>query len=167
MEQCVVLNTDYSFLNIVGWKRAMCLLVKEKVTVLKWSERVVGCGDTGKMKVPLVLKLIKLIRTIYRTRVPFTKKNVMVRDDFQCVYCGKKTRLTIDHIVPSSQGGKSNFENCVTSCKPCNNRKNNRTPSEAKMYIHKKVYQPTIAEFLMKKVRQLGIDELLKDLGVY
>lgn len=167
MQQCVVLNTDYSFLNIVNWKRAMCLLVKEKVTVLRWSEKVVGCGDTRKMRIPLVLKLIKLIRTIYRARVPFTKKNVMVRDDFQCAYCGKKSNLTIDHIIPSSQGGKTDFENCVTACKPCNNLKNDRTPSNARMYLKKKAYQPTISEFLMKKVRQLGIDVLLKDLGVY
>ncbi|MGD2072236.1 MAG: HNH endonuclease [Candidatus Thorarchaeota archaeon] len=168
MNQCVVLNADYSFLNIVDWKRAVCLVVKEKVTVLKWSKKIVGCGDTGTMRIPLVLKLIKIIRTIYRARVPFSKKNVMVRDNFRCAYCGNRPRkLTVDHIIPSSQGGKTNFENCVSACKPCNNLKNNRTPSQAKMFLKVKAYQPTISEFLMKKVRQLGIDGLLKDLGIY
>ena len=118
---CVVLNADYTFLNTVSTKKALCLLAKEKTEVLTYSERVIRTAKGLVMRVPAVMRLIKLIRTIYKARVPFSKKNVMVRDGFKCAYCGASdVRLTIDHIVPKALGGKSTFENCVSSCKPCN-----------------------------------------------
>lgn len=168
MTQCILLNADYSFLNVVNWKRAMCLIAKGKVQVLKNSERIIKTAEGLVMKVPAVMKLIKIIRTLYRTRVPFTKKNVIVRDGFKCAYCGsEKERLTIDHIIPRSRGGETIFENCVSSCKPCNNNKGARTPREAGMYPKVKAYQPTISEFLRLKVMKLGINDVLKDFGIY
>lgn len=168
MTQCVLLNADYSFLNIVNWKRAMCLIVKGKVQVLKHSEIMIRSAEGLVMKIPAVMKLIKLIRTLYRSRVPFSKKNVFVRDGFKCVYCGaNKEKLTIDHIIPMSRGGKTCFENCVSCCKACNNKKGGKTPREASMYIKVKAYQPTISEFLSLKVKKLGIDTILMDFGIY
>jgi 5-methylcytosine-specific restriction endonuclease McrA len=100
--------------------------------------------------------------------VPFNKRNVIVRDEFKCAYCGIESKsLTIDHVIPLSRGGKSNFENCVAACKGCNAKKGNKLPSEIHMYINKKLYQPTIAEFLRLKLRKLGLDVVLKELGVY
>lgn len=168
MTHCILLNADYTFLNVVDWKRAMCLLSKEKVQVLKYSERIVHTGEGVIKKIPAVLKLIKLIRTLYRTRVPFSKRNVLIRDGFKCAYCQNEQRaLTIDHIIPKSRGGLTSFENCVAACKPCNNRKGNQTPSESKMFLKTKAYQPTISEFLRLKVRKLGINDVLKSLGIY
>ena len=100
MGQCVLLNADYSFLNVVNWKRAMCLMVKGKVQVLKHSEKIVRTAEGIIIKVPAVMKLINLIRTLYINRVPFSKKNILVRDGFKCAYCGaERQRLTIDHII--------------------------------------------------------------------
>jgi 5-methylcytosine-specific restriction endonuclease McrA len=166
MQRCVVLNADYSFLNVVDWRRAICLVVKEKVKVLKYGDAIIHCGSTI-MKVPAVIMLLKLVRHIYKSKVPFTKKNIFIRDRYECAYCGTKDNLTIDHIIPQSRGGKTDFDNCVAACRPCNNLKNNRTPSEAKMFLRKKAYQPTIAEFLMIKLKQLGVVELLKEMGLY
>ncbi|MBL7178732.1 MAG: HNH endonuclease [Pseudomonadota bacterium] len=168
MTQCILLNADYTFLNVVNWKRAMCLMAKGKVQVLRHSERIVRTAEGIIVKIPAVMKLIKLIRALYVNRVPFSKKNVLVRDGFQCAYCGtERQKLTIDHIIPKSKGGKATFENCVTSCKPCNNVKGDRTPREAKMFLRVKAYQPTISEFLRLKVKKLGIKDVLKDLGIY
>jgi len=168
MVQCVVLNADYSFLNVVDWKRAVCLLVKDKVKVLRYSNKTVMTGQGLSVKVPLVIKLIKFIRMVYRSRVPFSKKNVLIRDGFKCAYCQNPNgRLTIDHIVPKSRGGRTEFENCVAACRECNHKKGDQMPSEAKMYPQVKAYQPTISEFLQRKVKQLGIDELLKDMVEY
>lgn len=168
MTQCVLLNADYTFLNIVNWKRAMCLIAKGKVQVLKNSKRIIKTAEGVVIKVPVVMKLIKLIRKLYLNRVPFSKKNVLIRDGFKCAYCGNNSRkLTIDHIIPKSRGGKTSFENCVSSCKLCNNKKGGRTPTEAHMYLKVKAFQPTIAEFLRLKVKKLGINEVLKDLGIY
>lgn len=168
MVQCVLLNADYSFLNVTTWKRAMCLMVKSRVQVLKYSKKIVRTAEGVLIKIPAVMRLIKLIRTLYRSRVPFSKKNILTRDGFRCAYCGNdKEKLTIDHIIPKSRGGKTSFENCVSSCKPCNNKKGDQTPTEANMYLKVKAYQPTIAEFLKLKVRKLGINDLLKDFGIY
>jgi len=168
MNQCVLLNADYSFLNVVNWKRAMCLIAKGKVQVLRHSERLIRTAEGLAVRVPIVMKLVKLIRTLYINRVPFSKKNILIRDGFKCAYCGsEKGKLTIDHIIPKSRGGKTDFENCVSSCKSCNNKKGNKIPSEANMYLKAKTYQPTIAEFLRLKVKKLGINAVLKDLGVY
>ena len=167
MERCIVLNGDYTFLNTISWKRAVCLIIKGKTEVLKYSEKVLRNTAGVVMRMPLVIRLIKVIRTIYRSHVPFSKRNVMVRDRYKCVYCGSNEILTIDHVIPVSRGGKSNFENCVTACKPCNNKKDRRTPSEAKMFLRKQPYAPTISEFFRIKMKQTGMDKFLKELGVY
>ena len=168
MERCVILNGDYTFLNVVDWKRAIRLMIKQKAEVLKFSSRAIRNSE-GKIVtyVPLVMRLIKIIRMIYKNKVPFTKKNVFVRDKYKCGYCGSKNDLTIDHIIPSSRGGKNNFDNCITACRPCNNKKDRRTPSEAKMYLSHQPYAPTISEFIRLKMKQLKIDKFLEEIGVY
>lgn len=168
MERCIVLNGDYTFLNTVNWKRAICLLIKEKAQVLKESERIIR-NSIGEeiFRVPLVIKLIKIVRLIYKNKVPFSKRNIMVRDSYKCMYCGTSKRLTIDHVIPISKGGKNNFENCTTACQPCNNKKGNRIPSEAKMFMFKQPHAPTISEFIRMKMKQLKVDDFLRELGVY
>jgi 5-methylcytosine-specific restriction endonuclease McrA len=167
MQNCVVLNGDYTYLNTVNWQKAIKLIVKGKATVLKYTDMVVKTAEQVVIKIPAVMKLIKIIRTIYRTRVPFSKKNVMIRDDFKCQYCGKGKELTIDHVIPVSRGGKSVFENCVSACKECNNRKGSQLPSEANMYLRKKPIAPTISEFTRVKAIRTGVYNILKDLGIY
>ncbi len=170
MERCIVLNGDYSYLNTVGWKRAVCLMIKGKTEVLKWSDTELRNGEGEVItKIPLVMKLIKIIRMIYKNKVPYSKRNIFVRDNYHCMYCGvkEKNKLTIDHVIPQAQGGKSTFENCVASCKPCNNKKGHRIPSEAKMYLRRQPYAPTIYEFIRMKMKHYKIDEFLKELGVY
>ena len=166
--QCVLLNADYTFLNVVDWKRALCLLAKGKVEVIRDSAQTVKSSGGAIFKIPAVMRLIKLIRTIYRTGVAFCKKNVLIRDGFKCAYCGStKFRLTIDHIIPKSKGGKSTFENCVAACKPCNTRKGDQLPSRINMFLKVQPRQPTVSEFLRLKLEKLGINDVLKDLGVY
>lgn len=169
--RCLLLNADYSFLAFVNWKKAISLCVRGKTEVLKYSEEEVKY-DNGlkKLYIPLVMKLIKFIRSVFRARVPFSKKNVIIRDRNQCVYCGtkgdKSNILTIDHILPMSRGGKSTFENCVACCLVCNNTKGRKTPSEAGMFMNKKPYSPTISEFLKIKIEQLGLENTLRDFGI-
>ncbi len=165
MERVILLNADYSFLNVVDWKKAFTLLAKGKVEVVKYGDAVIKNAAGSILKIPMVMRLIKLIRTIYKARVPFSKKNVMVRDGHKCVYCGVTgRRFTIDHVVPRSKGGKSTFENCVTACKPCNNKKGSKSCSEVKMYPKTNMLQPTISEFLRLKIQSLGIKKTLDDM---
>jgi len=158
-----VLNGDYSFLNTVSWRRAITLVMTGKTEVIKYADRVVKLANGKFLQVPVLIKLLKVIRTIYRNRVPFSKRNVMVRDNYKCCYCGCNNELTIDHVIPSSRGGKTEFENCITCCMTCNSKKGDRTPTEARMYLQKRPYAPTISEFFRLKLKQLGLEDFIND----
>lgn len=165
MASVVILNADYTYLNTVSTKKALCLLAKGKTEVLKHSGRVIRTAMGLVMRVPSIMRLIKMIRTLYKARVPFSKKNVMVRDGFKCAYCGiDNVRLTIDHIVPKARGGKSTFENCVASCKPCNSRKGHKSCREARMFPKARAHQPTVMEFLQLKMKAQGINKIIDEL---
>lgn len=169
MERVILLNSDYSFLNVISWKRAIRLMVKGKAEVVKASGKIITNAErTIEITIPKVLRLMELVKSIYKTRVPFSKKNVFVRDNFTCAYCGRTDApLTIDHIIPKSRGGDTSFENCVASCKPCNNRKNDRLPKEAGMSLRFKPHTPTIMDFFIIKMKRMGVYKTLKELGLY
>jgi len=164
---CILLNGDYSYLCQINWKKAICLVFSEKVKVLKYSHRIIqGVGKV--FRAPAVMVLVKVVRSVYRNRVPFNKKNVLIRDRYTCVYCGRKQKaLTIDHVIPVSRGGKTDFDNCVACCASCNNHKGARTPSETGMRLRKHPYQPTISEFIRIRLEQSGVYRYLKEIGLY
>jgi 5-methylcytosine-specific restriction endonuclease McrA len=166
--QTVVLNADFTYLNTVPWQRAVKLLVKEKAEALKEADRQIANAEgTCVLKVPLVLRLVQLVKTVYRNKVPYSRKNVFIRDNHTCQYCGTHERLSIDHVLPSSRGGKTTFDNCVASCVTCNIRKGNRTPDEAQMKLRKHPYEPTIIEFLTYKMKHTGVYSYLKGIKIY
>ncbi len=164
---CIVLNGDYSYLCMVSWKRAIKLVMAGKVRVLKYSDDVVKCARTV-VQIPAVVALIRIVRMVYRSKVPFSKKNVLIRDRNQCVYCGIRSRnLTMDHVIPRSRRGKTGFDNCVACCRSCNSKKGARTPREAGMFLKKRPYQPTISEFMRLKLKQSPAIDYLIELGLY
>ena len=168
MTHCILLNADYSVLNLIDWKRAMCLVAKDKVLVLSYSEKRIHSGEGITFKIPAVMRLVKLVKTLYKIKIPFNKKNVVIRDGFRCAYCSaSRKNLTIDHILPKSRNGTSSFENCVACCRACNFKKGDRTPKEAGMRLKVKTYHPTISELLRIKAKQLGVFESLTRLGLY
>ena len=170
MEKVVLLNSDYNFLGVVHWKKAIALMVKGKVEIVKEGERAIhNASRTVRLVIPKVIRLIKMARRIYKSMVPFSKRNVLVRDRNICQYCGEPGHndLTIDHVIPISKGGKSTFDNCVASCFKCNSTKNDSLPSECGMTLLRKPFRPTIMEFITIKMRSLGIDELLKEIWEY
>jgi 5-methylcytosine-specific restriction endonuclease McrA len=163
---CVLLNGDYSFLGLVDWKKAMGLMFAEKVRVLKFSDRVIQ-GVSRSFRAPAVAVLVKVVRSVYRGRVPFSRRNVLARDRFACAYCGSRARpITMDHVIPRSRGGKNDFDNCVASCRACNHKKGARLPREAGMTLRRRPWQPTIAEFIQIRLRDSGVYQLLIELGL-
>jgi 5-methylcytosine-specific restriction endonuclease McrA len=162
MKNTIVLNADFTYLNTVSWKKAIKLIVKGKAETLKGSDKKVH-----KFEVPLVLRLLYLVKAVYTNMVPFSRKNVYIRDNYACVYCGNKRNLTLDHVVPKTKGGKTNFENCVTCCRYCNNEKGSKTIEEFGMRPRKVPHRPTIIEFLEVRMRNTGVREFLKKLKVY
>lgn len=162
----IVLNVDHTILGTTNWKRAMCLVVSGKAESVKDSDWWVHPA----IPVPLVIRLVKAIRNLWRKEVPWSKNAVHVRDNYVCQYCGTKVtqrQATIDHVIPRAQGGKNKWENTVCSCYDCNNSKQDRTPSQAEMSLRRKPSRPTIMEFILMKIHQDGLEQLLKDLKVF
>ena len=72
-----------------------------------------------------------------------------MRDNYICQYCNKKnSQLTIDHVIPRDRGGKTSWENIVTSCLYCNTRKGNRFPHEAGLRLKNKPVRPKWRPFI-------------------
>ena len=98
----------------------------------------------GGLRVPRVVHLLRYDRTP-RVTVRLTRRNLMFRDAQQCQYCGKRmptTELSLDHVVPKSQGGKSSWTNIVCCCVKCNVKKGGRTPEQAHMHLITKPIKP-------------------------
>jgi 5-methylcytosine-specific restriction endonuclease McrA len=168
VDQTILLNADYRPMGVINWRRAIRLVMKGKAEVLKYSEKVIHTvSRTITFLVPKLIRLLKFVRMLYRQRVPFNKRNVFIRDGFTCCYCGvKHPRLSLDHVTPRSKGGQSTFENVVTACFPCNNKKDNRTPEKAGMFLKKRPFAPTIHEFMLIQIQRLGLDGVLKEYGL-
>jgi len=98
----------------------------------------------GAVRVPRVLHLVRYER-FPSLRVRLTRKNLMLRDDYQCQYCGRHPgirELNIDHVLPRSRLGADTWENLVVSCRVCNLKKGRRTPQEAKMKLLRPPREP-------------------------
>ena len=126
---------------------ALVLLLKEKAEILEHGDGVLR-SETMRLDRPEVIRLITFVRVprdIHRRRI--TRKAVLARDGWTCQYCGsRKSRLTVDHVIPRSRGGKSVWENIVAACASCNRRKGNRLPREIQMHPRKlpKAPSPTV-----------------------
>lgn len=141
----LLLNGSYEPMKFIPEKKALKLLVKDKVEVIStWDGLLYG---RQKMKLPAILRLKYQVRWI-PSKVKFNKYSLFKRDKYTCQYCGlsnlKEEQLTIEHINPKSRGGKLNWINCVSACFPCNNKKKNRTPEEAGMKLLSKPVIPKL-----------------------
>lgn len=95
---------------------------------------------------PRIVRLKNHISRKLRLKVPMSRRNIVVRDDSQCQYCGvllHPDEYQIEHVVPRAQGGISEWRNLVLACCSCNNQKRDRTPEEAGLKLRRKPYAPT------------------------
>src|SRR6478609_4476117 len=130
--------------KIISWQRAVVLAYIGKVEVIEtWDAEL--RGPSTSMLAPAVVRLKKgSVST--KSSVRFSRVNVFTRDKFRCQYCGEKKtlkQLNYDHVIPRVQGGKTVWENIVSSCYACNDRKGSRTPEQAGMTLRKKPVKPT------------------------
>src|SRR5262245_30623657 len=132
----LVLNASYEPINICSARRAMVLVCKGAALVQEVSAHWVRSGKT-RLPLPSVIRLLAY-RAVPRVTRSVSRKSVMVRDGHTCQYCHSvlpPSKLTLDHVLPRSRGGRSTWENLVACCYPCNNRKGDRLPAEARMAL--------------------------------
>lgn len=142
----LVLNQDYQPISICSVQRSVKLVFLEKAELLHDDpEKVIRTVD-DEFSYPSVIRLRRYIRLPY-AKIVLSRRNVMKRDRYTCQYCGTKSDLTLDHVMPRSRGGEDSWENLVTACNHCNVKKGNRTPVEARMPLKVEPYRPVHITF--------------------
>jgi 5-methylcytosine-specific restriction endonuclease McrA len=178
----LVLNKMFMAVHVISVKRAFCLLCKELAEVVSLEDGQFATYDfetwrelseyrrtnfrpeeddwvrtvNAEIQVPRVIRLFAYDKLPKQT-VKFNRRNIFARDHNQCQYCGKKfptSELSLDHIVPRSQGGGSTWENIVCACVRCNVRKGGRTPKQAHMGLIRKPEKPKRSPMLNLKLTQ-------------
>jgi len=132
----LVLNATYEPVNVCVARRAIVLILKGLALAEEESNGVLRSASFV-MPVPSVIRLLEYRRIPHPARA-LSRKNILLRDRHTCQYCARvlsSPELTLDHIIPRSQGGKSAWENLAACCHACNNRKGDRTPEEAGMKL--------------------------------
>jgi 5-methylcytosine-specific restriction endonuclease McrA len=157
----LILNRNWQPVNVATVARALVLLWNEAARVVdpddfrlySWPDWARLCPREGEacirsvraaLRVPEVIVLVQYNR-LPNSAVSFSRRNVFKRDHWTCQYCGRQPggeELTIDHVVPRSQGGDSTWENCVLACVDCNKRKADRTPVQAGLKLRRRPVRP-------------------------
>ncbi len=145
----LLLNADYTPIQFITNVRAFLLVHKGRAEVIDmggklstWDSSV--RTSSSEFHFPATVRLVNRINN--RWKAPrFRKSALYMRDGWECQYCGidlNKSLATIDHVLPRSRGGETSWKNCVASCKYCNRKKSNKTPSEAGMPLLKTPITP-------------------------
>ena len=148
----LILNASYLPLGVCNSKRAICLYFLDKVDILMNYDHHIH-SPSMQMKVPSVIKLKKYV-SFNSLDVVLNRKNLLMRDQSSCQYCGSKSNLTIDHIIPKQKGGKDSWENLIIACSPCNSRKGNRSLIETKMKLMKVPKKPNRFMYFNQYINQ-------------
>jgi len=144
----LVLNATYEPINVCTVRRAVVLLLKEKAEVVEHAGWELHSASRSISR-PMVIRLVTYVRVPRDThRRKITRRAVFARDDWTCQYCGARANLTVDHVIPRSKGGGSNWDNIVASCAPCNRRKGDALPRQVGMRLLKQPRTPNPQVFI-------------------
>ena len=164
MDRVLLLNQSYEPISVIGWQKAVRLLMLEKVEVIKEYENQLRSKYLT-LRMPAVVRLLSAFRRP-RKRVKFNRTNILARDRWKCQYCGQQfnmKELTYDHVVPRSRGGTTCWENIVTCCIFCNAKKGNKTPQEANLKLKKRPTRPDWVPIFSISLAKKTIPEVWKD----
>lgn len=160
----LLLTQGYEPIKIISWQRAIVLLTLDKIDVIEEYDAEVRATQLH-IRVPAVVRLRKAFRR-HAKLVKFSRVNIYARDGHRCQYCGKKCtidKLTYDHVVPRSRGGRTSWENIVSCCCACNAHKANRTPAEAKMKLAATPARPTWMPAVQIRVSTHSVPDAWRD----
>jgi 5-methylcytosine-specific restriction endonuclease McrA len=177
----LLLNADYTPIQVIGWEKAIVMILESKVTLVAgYVGRFIHTASKA-MEWPAVVALNRYKETFRKLR--FNRFNILARDSYTCNYCGVAPKnaegrplidqLTLDHIVPRAQSkngmvtlpwnGKrvtvTCWENVVTACYTCNHSKADRTPEQAKMKLRRIPNKPTPWDTVRMSIARTRIPE--------
>lgn len=137
-----MLNADYQPLNVCAIPRAVCLIYLGKAQILETSADKLLRTINKNYPYPSVIRLQSYIRKPY-IPVKLSRSSILTRDNYICQYCGKSEKhMTVDHVIPKANNGKTAWDNLVCSCRSCNSRKGGRTLKQANMKLKRQPYKP-------------------------
>lgn len=177
LDRSLVLNKGWQPITTVNLRKALMLVTRDRAKIVDpetyevftWEDWLTNRSvdinspiiDDGYIRTasfllqkPEIITLSKFTK-FPDVRVPFSRRGVYERDNFQCQYCKKflrKRDCTLDHVIPVSKDGPTNWTNCVLSCLSCNQKKANRTPVEAGMLLNCAPARPTGRQLILKGV---------------
>lgn len=173
----LVLNQSYVPINITTVKRAFVLFYQGLAKAVddqyatfdfqSWSELSIAAHHetiglvNGLVRIPRVILLTAYGRMPKR-HVRFSRQNIYLRDNNACQFCGKKfsrSDLNLDHVIPRSRGGKTTWENVVTSCVNCNRQKGGMLPEEAGMHLVRHPMRPRWTPFMDLSLHRIRYQE--------
>lgn len=158
--RCVVLNSTYEPISVLPVRDALLLVLQGKAVVVEEHPSIVIRSPSVTFQAPTMVALKTFVRgrKIFRTNASLTQRNLFARDNYTCQYCSRHKSelrhsefLTRDHIHPQTRGGRDTWENLVTACSTCNNKKADRDLSETTLKLAKKPVAPTLFELWMKQ----------------
>lgn len=178
--EVLVLNKNYQAIAFTTFKRAVAKLYTQRVEVIDFSNNTFNnydfsswleysatsnkeclwLSDEDKIVLPPAIRSLHCDKSITR-KLRVVSKNIFIRDDYLCAYCGKRfstNNLSIDHIIPKSKKGPHTWDNLITACIPCNSKKGDRTLKEAGMSLLYQPYTPQFRLFSKEVVSRLDED---------
>jgi 5-methylcytosine-specific restriction endonuclease McrA len=142
----LLLNKSEEVIDVISWQEAVTKLLSGRATKPSgYTDEYEIRTVRGVFRLPSAIVLVSYVRIPYK-RAAVNKENVLKRDGYTCQYCGKRlsnSTGTIDHVFPTSRGGKHEWKNVVASCSRCNNVKSDKTPNEAGMKLLSAPFIPT------------------------
>ncbi len=182
-KDCLILNADYSPIAIIDWQKAMVWAYRISNDMCRSIEIVSYYTDehikthTSAMRLPAVMRVSTYL-SLHKKYVNFSRKNLFIRDDYMCQYCGIKydlSHLTYDHVIPKSKWSETNksptnWTNIVTACSVCNKKKGNKTVKQANMTLRNIPTRPFNSPKYLPITHHLAIikqDSIPKEWSIY
>jgi 5-methylcytosine-specific restriction endonuclease McrA len=152
---CLALNASFEPLTILPVRRALRLVIDQKAEILEVDESRTFRSARRDLPCPTVIRLVRYVHVPRKFRRQVTNTFLFARDGYRCMYCGRHRQelkgrefLTRDHVTPLSRGGTNTWQNVVTACSPCNNRKGSRLPLEAAMHPLHEPHEPNYVQLV-------------------
>lgn len=144
----LILNQNYEPLHVCAIGRAVALVEAGKAEIVVAGDRPIRTPSALLLR-PSVIKLQRLVRRPW-VPVRVTRREVFMRDDYTCQYCGRRARdLTLDHVIPRCLGGTHVWENVVSACRACNHRKGGKRLADTRMRLAREPKRPVPGQYLL------------------